>query len=264
MKIFYVKYFKFLTYNIYSHRLFLMEREKFHDFFSQRLEKFNIHLSSQQEEKFYKYLICLKNWSMKMNLTAIESDEEIILKHFIDSLICSLAIEEEKIERVIDIGTGAGFPGIPLKIYYNIWKLTLLEAEKKKILFLKEIVYNLELKNVEIICDRAENLARDNEYRESFDLVLARGVAKSNIVLEYAIPFVRINKIFLAQTGKRSLENWEKTKGIAELLGAEWERIIKLNFDDFNRVLIVFRKKHPTPDKYPRRPGIPEKRPLNL
>ncbi|MGB9856735.1 MAG: 16S rRNA (guanine(527)-N(7))-methyltransferase RsmG [Dictyoglomaceae bacterium] len=240
-----------------------MKKEEFSEFFLEKLKNFEISLSSSQEEMFYKYLEHLISWNRKINLTSIEKEEEIILKHFVDSLTCSLAIRGEEINRVIDVGTGAGFPGIPLKIIFNSWKLTLLEAQKKKIEFLQEIVKKLELKDIEIIWDRAENLAKDENYREKFDLVLARGVAKPNIVLEYTIPFVKIDKIFLAQTTEKSFSEWEKARKISEILGAKWEREIRLTFNDINRILIIFRKISGTPEKYPRRPGIPEKRPLN-
>lgn len=240
-----------------------MKREEFSKFFLEKLKDFEIYPSLSQEELFYKYLENLISWSRKINLTSIEKEEEIILKHFIDSLTCSLALKEEKIEKVIDVGTGAGFPGIPLKIIYPSWKLTLLESQKKKIGFLKELVKDLRLQDVEIIWDRAENLAKKENYREKFDLVLARGVAKPNIVLEYTIPFVKLNKIFLAQTGEKNFSEWEKAVKISEILGAKWDKVVRFKLDDWNRVLIVFRKIKNTPINYPRRPGIPEKRPLD-
>ncbi len=240
-----------------------MEREEFSEILSEKLKDFGISLSLSQEEMFYKYLENLILWNRKVNLTSIEKEEEIILKHFIDSLTCSLALREEKIEKVIDVGTGAGFPGIPLKIIFPSWKLTLLESQKKKIEFLNELVYILKLQDVEIIWDRAENLAKNENYRENFDLVLARGVAKPNIVLEYTIPFVKIDKIFLAQTGEKNFSEWEKVVKISEILGAKWDKTIRFKLDDWNRILIIFRKIRNTPKNYPRRPGIPEKRPLN-
>lgn len=241
-----------------------MEREEFSEILLEKVKDFGIFLSLSQEEMFYKYLENLILWNRKVNLTSIEKEEEIILKHFIDSLTCSLAIKEEKIEKVIDVGTGAGFPGIPLKIIFPSWKLTLLESQKKKIEFLKELANILKLQDVEIIWDRAESLAKNENYRENFDLVLARGVAKPNIVLEYTIPFVKIDKIFLAQTGEKVFSEWEKAVKISEILGARWDKAIRFKLDDWNRILIIFRKIKNTPKNYPRRPGIPEKRPLNL
>lgn len=240
-----------------------MEKEEFSKFLRKKLEILGIYSSPLQEELFYKYLENLMIWNRKINLTSIEKEEEIILKHFIDSLSCSLALKDEEIERVIDVGTGAGFPGIPLKIIFPSWKLTLLESQKKKVEFLKELINNLELKDVEIVWDRAENLAKKENYRESYDLVLARGVAKPNIVLEYTIPFVKLNKIFLAQTGDKNFIEWEKSVKISEILGAKWEKVISFKLDDLNRMLIVFRKIKKTPENYPRKPGIPEKRPLD-
>ncbi|MCX7942169.1 MAG: 16S rRNA (guanine(527)-N(7))-methyltransferase RsmG [Dictyoglomaceae bacterium] len=239
-----------------------MKREEFSKFFLEKLKILEIYPLSSQEELFYKYLENLMIWNRKINLTSIEKEEEIILKHFIDSLTCSLALKEEIIEKVIDVGTGAGFPGIPLKIIFPSWKLTLLESQKKKIEFLKELINNLELQDVEIIWDRAENLAKKENYREKYDLVLARGVAKPNVVLEYTIPFLKLNGIFLAQTGEKNFPEWEKVVKISEILGAKWDKVIKFKLDDWNRVIIIFRKIKNTPENYPRKPGIPEKRPL--
>jgi len=240
-----------------------MERYKFEKSLKDKLFNFNINLTQSEIDLFYTYYEILIFWNKKFNLTAIEDEQEIILKHFVDSLILKLTIENEELEKVIDIGTGAGFPGVPLKIINQNLKLTLLEAQKKKVEFLKELIKELNLKDVEILWDRAENLGRMRGFRENFDLVLARGVAKPEIVLEYAVPFVKINKIYLAQTTPKSIDHWKEVSKISEMLGAKWEKEYYFSFDDNNRAVIKFRKIRSTPEKYPRKPGIPEKRPLD-
>jgi len=180
----------------------------------------------------------------------------------LDSLSCIIPIRNENIERIIDIGTGAGFPGIPIKIYDEKYKLTLLESQKKKILFLEELIKILELSNVDIVWDRAENLGKDPRYREQFDLALARGVAKPNIVLEYALPFVKTGGIFLGQATPNNLSEWENAQKVVGILGGKTEEKIEINFDNITRIFLKIRKINNTPEKYPRRPGIPEKRPL--
>lgn len=228
----------------------------------EKLKELGLSLDSSQEEKFYIYYKALKEWNRKINLTSLEGEEEIILKHFVDSLSCVLPLFKENIEKVIDIGTGAGFPGVPLKIYKPEYKLTLLESQKKKIYFLEELIKILNLSDVEIIWERAENLGKNPDHREQYDLVLARGVAKPNIVLEYALPFVKINGIFLGQATEKSIIEWENTEKITEILGGIIEDKIQISFNNITRIFLKIRKIAKTPDKYPRKPGIPEKRPL--
>ncbi|MFN3699274.1 MAG: 16S rRNA (guanine(527)-N(7))-methyltransferase RsmG [Dictyoglomus sp.] len=237
--------------------------ESFKCILREKLKDLGLTLYPSQEEKFFLYYKALKDWNRQINLTSLEGEEEIILKHFVDSLSCLIPISGEKVEKIIDIGTGAGFPGVPLKIFNPNYKLTLLESQKKKIYFLEEIVKLLELSNVEIIWDRAENLGKNLDYREQYDLVLARGVAKPNIVLEYALPFAKINGIFLGQATPKSLVEWENMDKIAEILGGRIEEKIQISFNDITRIFLKIRKISKTPDRYPRRPGIPEKRPLN-
>ncbi|MCX7719818.1 MAG: 16S rRNA (guanine(527)-N(7))-methyltransferase RsmG [Dictyoglomus thermophilum] len=236
--------------------------ENFKRILREKVSELNLSLDPLQEEKFYLYYMALKEWNRKINLTSLEGEEEIILKHFVDSLSCIIPIRNENIERIIDIGTGAGFPGIPIKIYDEKYKLTLLESQKKKILFLEELIKILELSNVDIVWDRAENLGKDPRYREQFDLALARGVAKPNIVLEYALPFVKTGGIFLGQATPNNLSEWENAQKVVGILGGKTEEKIEINFDNITRIFLKIRKINNTPEKYPRRPGIPEKRPL--
>ena len=236
--------------------------ENFKKILKEKVSELNLSLDPLQEEKFYLYYVALKEWNRKINLTSLEGEEEIILKHFVDSLSCIIPIRNENIEKIIDIGTGAGFPGIPIKIYNEKYKLTLLESQKKKILFLEELIKILKLSDVEIIWDRAENLGKDPRYREQFDLALARGVAKPNIVLEYALPFVKTGGIFLAQATPNNISEWEKAEKVVELLGGKNEEKIEVSFDNITRIFLKIKKINNTPEKYPRKPGIPEKRPI--
>jgi len=201
-------------------------------------EEIGVFLSQEKIEKFLIYLEELKRWNKKINLTALEEDKKIIVKHFLDSLtLCSVM---NKIpQEVVDIGPGAGFPSLPLKIVLPQIKCTLVEARKKKVDFLHHIVEKLCLKGVVLINKRAEEFAREKEARGRFDVAVARAVAKLNILLEYTL---------------RALS----------ILGGEVERIkkIKLPFFDIPRSLVVIRKIKETPSGYPRRPGIPAKRPL--
>lgn len=236
--------------------------ENFKNTLKEKLRELGLSLNPSQEDKFYIYYNALKEWNRKINLTSLEGEEEIILKHFVDSLSCILPLSNEKIEKVIDIGTGAGFPGVPIKIYKPEYKLTLLESQKKKIHFLEELIKILDLSDVEIVWDRAENLGKDPKYREQYDLVLARGVAKPNVVLEYTLPFVKINGLFLGQATEKSIEEWKNSEKVVEILGGIVEDKIQISFDNIIRIFLKIRKIAKTPDKYPRKPGIPEKRPL--
>jgi 16S rRNA (guanine527-N7)-methyltransferase len=237
--------------------------ESFKEILKEKVRNIGIELSPSQEEKFFLYYKVLKDWNRKINLTSLEGEEEIILKHFVDSLTCIIPVKKEKIERIIDIGTGAGFPGIPIKIIKPNLFITLLESQKKKVTFLEELIKILNLDKVEIIWDRAENLGKNPQYRETYDLVLARGVAKPNIVLEYALPFVKISGLFLGQATEKNINEWYMAKNVISILGGNLEKEISISIDStISRKLLIIRKISPTPDKYPRRPGIPEKKPL--
>ncbi|MCD6406308.1 16S rRNA (guanine(527)-N(7))-methyltransferase RsmG [Candidatus Aerophobetes bacterium] len=226
-------------------------------------EEVGVFLSQEKIEKFLIYLEELKRWNKKINLTALEEDKEIIVKHFLDSLtLCSVM---NKIpQEVVDIGPGAGFPSLPLKIVLPQIKCTLVEARKKKVDFLHHIVEKLCLKGVVLINKRAEEFAREKEARGRFDVAVARAVAKLNILLEYTLPYLKIGGYLISQKGRYPEKEVEEAKRALSILGGEVERIkkIKLPFFDIPRSLVVIRKIKETPSGYPRRPGIPAKRPL--
>lgn len=222
----------------------------------------NIRLTDEQEKKFFTYLNLLKEYAKIVNITRITKDEDILLKHFVDSLSCILAIESLDKKKVIDIGSGAGFPSLPLKIYQNNFSLTLVDARKKCTDFLNILVEKLKIKDIEIINQRAEDLGHNMQYRENFDIVLSRAVAKMPTLVEYTLPFLKTGGIFIAQKGKID-DELEKSNYAISLLGGKIKNIINVKIPGLNeRHLIVIEKVKNTPSKFPRRPGIPSKRPI--
>ncbi|MFH1683788.1 MAG: 16S rRNA (guanine(527)-N(7))-methyltransferase RsmG [Candidatus Margulisiibacteriota bacterium] len=210
---------------------------------------------------FELYLKELLEWNEKFNLTAITDPEEIKVKHFEDSLAILQTIKLTN-QSVIDIGTGAGFPGIPLKIKCPNIKLTLLEATKKKVEFLRQIISLLKLQDVKIISARAEDIAK--EQRGLFDLAVSRAVAKLNILCEYCIPFVKVGGQFIAYKEEEVEDEVKEANKAIEILGGKLKEIKKVKFPNsaITRSLVIIEKISPTPHKYPRRVGMAKKRPL--
>ncbi|MFH1347557.1 MAG: 16S rRNA (guanine(527)-N(7))-methyltransferase RsmG [Candidatus Margulisiibacteriota bacterium] len=207
------------------------------------------------------YSEALLEWNEKFNLTAITDPEEIRLKHFEDSLAILQTIQLTN-QSIIDIGAGAGFPGIPLKIKCPNIKLTLLEATKKKVEFLRHIVALLKLQDVKIISGRAEDIAR--EQRGLFDLAVSRAVAKLNILCEYCLPFVKVGGQFIAYKEEEVEDEVKEANNAIEILGGKLKEIKKVSLPNSNiiRSLVIIEKISPTPHKYPRRTGMAKKRPL--
>ena len=230
-------------------------------------------LNASQIAMFVKYLSALQTWNKKINLTSIKDPEEICVKHFLDSLTCvktinlykNVQLNKKNTISIIDIGTGAGFPGIPLKIALPSLKLTLLDSHRKKIEFLKELVNDLNIKEVEIIKNRAEIIGQDKNFRSSFNIVISRAVAPLSILSEYSLPLVKKNGWFIAQKGKEYEDELNNGSKAIELLGGLLIKIetICLPFLNQERNILIIKKIKDTPDKYPRRNGIPRKRPLN-
>lgn len=227
--------------------------------------KLGIKLNPAQLEQFSTYYNELIDWNRKINLTSITSPEEVQTKHFLDSLSVAVALEQPIADlRFLDIGTGGGFPGLPLKIVFPAIKLALLEATAKKTVFLQHIVNKLGLNDVEVICGRAEELARQPEYREHFDIVLSRAVAQLSTLAELSLPFCTIGGLFIAQkSGDISSEIDSAAKSIETMGGSQpIAKRVELEELAAERYLIIINKTSPTPDKYPRRSGIPSKRPI--
>lgn len=225
-----------------------------------------IRLDEEQKSQFALYLQELKEWNKKINLTAIKDDRGIIVKHFLDSLSC---LKAEKIKRgsfLVDLGSGAGFPGLPLKIVSPSLQVTLVESSKKKIQFLSWTIKKLGLMDVVVVCERAEEFGRKELARESCDLVVARAVAPLSILAEYALPLLKIGGYFIAQKSKVSKEEVTQAESAIQILGGQIEKIMptKVPFLEAVRHLVLIKKIHFTPVKYPRRVGVPLKRPLGL
>lgn len=227
-------------------------------------EAIGISLSEKQTAQFIKYYEILVEWNSFMNLTGITEYEEVVQKHFVDSLALSKALDVSKAETLIDIGTGAGFPGIPLKIAYPHLKVTLLDSLQKRIKFLNEVVDQLGLKEVETIHGRAEDFAKPSMKRESYDLCVSRAVANLASLSEYCLPYVKVGGYFVPyKSGKVDEELIESKKAIF-LLGGKVEKEVKfmLPDSDITRSLIKIKKISATPKKYPRKSGLATKEPI--
>ena len=213
-------------------------------------------------EKFYKYMNLLLEWNEKINLTAITEPEEVILKHFVDSLTISKYIE--KGSKLVDMGTGAGFPGIPLKILREDIEITLADSLNKRINFLNEVIKELKLKNIQTVHTRAEEFGKNKKYRENFDIATSRAVANLSTLSEYLIPLVRINGKAICMKGSEIKEELETAKKAIEILGGkiEQEESFNLPNSDMKRNVIIIKKAKNTPAKYPRKPGMPAKEPI--
>lgn len=239
-----------------------MEKEIFFKEMKEKSEKININLSVEQLEKFYKYMNLLIEWNNKMNLTAIVEPEEIILKHFIDSLTIFKYIENKN--KLVDVGTGAGFPGIPLSIVLPEIQITLVDSLNKRLIFLQEVIKELGLENIEIVHSRAEDFGQNKTYREKFDIATSRAVARLSTLSEYLIPLTKINgKCIFMKASDIEQEILDAKKAI-NVLGGTLESIDKfcLPESDIGRTVIIINKEKVTPNKYPRKAGIPSKEPI--
>ena len=239
-----------------------MKMEEFKREFEKYLEKMSISLNKEQYDQFYAYMLLLIEWNEKINLTAITEPQEIILKHFVDSLTIAKYIEEGK--TIIDMGTGAGFPGIPLKIYRNDVKVVLADSLNKRIKFLNEVIEKLQLKNIETIHCRAEELGKNKEYREKFDYATSRAVANLSTLSEYLLPFVKLNGSGIFMKTMEIDEELENAKKAIKILGGRIEKVDKFEIpgSDLGRSIIIVKKEKQIPSKYPRKPGTPAKEPL--
>ncbi len=228
----------------------------------QKLNEFNIEISDNQLEKFDKYMQLLLEWNEKINLTAIIEPDEVKIKHFLDSLTVLEYINDE--DKVIDIGTGAGFPGIPLKIMKPNAKITLLDSLNKRINFLNLVIEELGLKNIEAIHGRAEEFARNKLYREKYDVAVSRAVANLSTLTEYMLPFVKVGGRCICMKGANLKEELDKAKNAIQELGGKIEIIdnFYLSNNDNERNILIIKKIKETKSKYPRKAGIPSKEPL--
>jgi len=228
------------------------------------LSLFNIHLTGRQIAALITYERELLDWNQKFNLTAIRDVQSIRTKHFLDSFSCVLAWAANPPHRLIDVGTGAGFPGIPLKIIYPAMQLTLIESVGKKAMFCQHVVSVLGLEGVNVIQSRAEDLGHKPEHRESYDWALARAVANLNVLSEYLLPLVKVGGRVLAQKGESGPAEAQSAEKAMKLLGGKLKRLIPVNLPGIadDRYLVLVEKVAATPPKYPRSAGIPAKMPL--
>lgn len=230
-------------------------------------KKLGLELSQRQLEQFRIYYQELIDWNKRVNLTRITGYEEVQIKHFLDSLTVALAwqaLTPSADFRLIDVGTGAGMPGLPLKIVFPEIKLVLLDSVAKKAAFLHYVNRKLGLDNIDIIVGRAEDIAHETQYREKFDIVLSRGVAPLATLSELTLPFCVIGGSFIAQKkGDIDQEISQASKAIG-LLGGRLREVKRVELEEFSdeRQLVIIDKVSPTPPQYPRRPGMPAKRPI--
>lgn len=236
--------------------------------FEKGLEQLSITLSGEQKQQFLTYYEYLVEKNKVMNLTAITEYEEVITKHFLDSLavVKTSCFKPEELagKRLIDIGTGAGFPGIPLKIAFPKLEILLLDSLNKRINFLNEVTEMLGLTKINTVHGRAEDYAKQKEYRESFDFCVSRAVANLSTLSEYCIPFVKQGGCFISyKSGSVDQELIQAEKAV-KILGGQREEVVRFSLadTDMDRSFVVIRKAKPTPKKYPRKAGLPSKEPL--
>lgn len=239
-----------------------MEKIEFFEKLKEQAGKLNIELTNKQLEQFYLYMELLLEWNEKINLTAITDVDDIIKKHYIDSLTINKYIEENI--KIIDVGTGAGFPGIPIKIVKENNEIVLLDALNKRLKFLEEVINKNNLMNIKTIHYRAEEAGRDKKYREKFDIATSRAVAPLNVLLEYMLPLAKVGGKCICMKGSNAKEEIEQSKNAIQILGGEIEKVEEFNLPDTDmaRTIIIVRKVSNTPSKYPRKAGTPSKEPI--
>ena len=230
--------------------------------FKEKLSEKCSELTDEMQQQFEDYMNLLLEWNEKINLTAITEEDEIILKHFVDSLTISKYIKEGK--SIVDVGTGAGFPGVPLKIVRKDLKVTLVDSLNKRILFLNDVIEKLRLKEIETLHYRAEEFGQNKKYRESFDIATSRAVANLSTLVEYLLPLVKVGGICVCMKGSEIKEELENSKKAIEILGGEVEQVEEfyLPGTDIKRSIVMIKKISSTPKKYPRKPGTPAKEPI--
>ena len=239
-----------------------MEYIEFSEILQKEAKKIKISLTEEKIKKLYKFMILLLEWNEKINLTAIVEPKEIILKHFIDSFTINGYISSNS--KVIDVGTGAGFPGVPLAILREDVSFVLIDSLQKRINFINEVVKELDLKNIITIHTRAEELAQNSEYREKFDIVTSRAVANMSTLLEYMIPFTKKEGICICMKGSNIEEELKNCEKAVKILGARLEKREEfyLSNKENKRNIIIVKKVSKTPITYPRKQGKPAKEPI--
>ena len=230
-------------------------------FMENALSRYQMNISEKALSQFMEYMDLLLDWNERVNLTAITDRKQIVLKHFIDSLVLVKYMDTEG--KVIDVGCGAGFPGLPLKIANENMELTMLDSLNKRIVFLNEVVEKLSISKTQALHGRAEDTAFDKNHRQVYDIALSRAVGRLHVLCEYCLPFVKIGGVFVAYKGFDVEEELEEAKKAIDEMGAVLEKVEKIEFDqEFSRSLIFIRKIRDTSAKYPRKPAIIAKKPI--
>lgn len=239
-----------------------MEKEEWKKTLQKQCKALEIEVEDKKQEQFYCYMELLQKWNENINLTAITEPEEVLQKHFVDSLTIMSYINKN--EKIIDVGTGAGFPGIPLKIAKEEVEITLLDALNKRLNFLNEVIQTLELSKIETVHLRAEEAGKNKDLREKFDVSVSRAVAPLSVLVEYLLPLVKINGICICMKGSNIEEEIANSKKAIEILGGKIEKIEEFTLpdSDVKRSIIIIKKVSQTPSKYPRKPGTPSKEPI--
>lgn len=230
--------------------------------FKEKLLKKCPELTKKMQQQFEDYMKLLLEWNEKINLTAITEEDDIILKHFADSLTILKYIPQG--EKIVDVGTGAGFPGIPVKIVRDDVEVTLVDSLNKRILFLEDVIQKLKLKKVETLHFRAEEFGQNKKYRESFDIATSRAVANLSILVEYLLPLLKIGGTCICMKGAEIEEELENSKKAIQILGGKIEKVEEFTLpgSDIKRNIVIIKKIKETPKKYPRKPGTPAKDPI--
>ena len=236
----------------------------FYDLMSKSAEDVGLQLSKEQYEKFLIYMKLLQEWNEKINLTAIVEDEEVIKKHFIDSIKAFKRDELKSANTLIDVGTGAGFPGLPIAIMKSDIKVTLLDSLNKRVNFLNTVIDKLELTNISTIHSRAEDGARDSKLREKFDIATSRAVANMSVLSEFCLPYVKVGGSFIALKGPAVDQEIKESMGAIKILGGEFLDVCEVNIEDteLRHNLVVVKKIKECSKLYPRKAGLITKDPL--
>lgn len=239
-----------------------MELVEFSRELKSKLNKLDIDIDNNSIEEFYNYMNILLEWNEKINLTSIKDPKEIVLKHFVDCGTILKYLQDDK--KILDLGTGAGFPGIPIKILDKKLKITLVDSLNKRINFLNEVIIKLKLNDIKTIHTRAEDLARDKDNREKYDILVSRAVANMSVLLEYTLPFLKIGGKCICMKGPNIDEELLASKNALKILGGKIEKVEKLVLPDTNieRNIIIIEKVNKTPKQYPRKAGKPSKEPI--
>lgn len=237
---------------------------EYFDMLNEACQSMGLSFDEEKYNKFIKYKDLIKEWNQKINLTAITDDEEIIKKHFIDSIKVFNCDYVKNAKSIIDIGTGGGFPGVPMRIVKEDSKMVLLDSLNKRINFLNEVINDLNLSNIKTIHGRAEDFAQTAEYRQRFDLAVSRAVANLTVLLEFCLPYVKVGGYFVALKGPAIEEEIKAAEGALKALGGKIEKIIEVDIEgsDLKHNLLVVKKIKDTPKKYPRKAGMVTKNPI--